>query len=120
MKHRGAFEPCEESVCRQATRRPPLRTRWVDANMGDEQRAKHRSRLVATRLTAAKRPSEQTSASELFSGAPPLEAAKLFCSLMVALGRSKRGRPLKIGFWDGLACAARRRGACSRGCPKRK
>ena len=40
------------------------------------------------------------SASELFSSTPPLEAVKLLCSLMVTLGRSPRGLPLKLGFWD--------------------
>ena len=100
MHHRGVFEPCGESVCWKATGRAPLRTRWVDANKGDELRAKYRSRLVAMEIKRAKKPSEQMSASELFSSTPPLEAVKLLCSLMVTLGRSPRGLPLKLGLWD--------------------
>ena len=100
MHHRGVFEPCGESVCWEATGRAPLRTRWVDTNKGDELRAKYRSRLVAMEIKRAKKPSEQMSASELFSSTPPLEAVKLLCSLMVTLGRSPRGLPLKLGFWD--------------------
>ncbi|CAK0906615.1 unnamed protein product, partial [Prorocentrum cordatum] len=100
MKHREVFEPSDEETCRRLTGRAPLRTRWVDTNKGDEQRPKHRSRLVAMEIKAAKKASEQMSASELFSSTPPLEAVKLLCSLMVSMGRSPRGLPLKIGFWD--------------------
>ncbi|CAK0875118.1 unnamed protein product [Prorocentrum cordatum] len=100
MKHREVFEPSDEETCRRLTGRAPLRTRWVDTNKGDEQRPKYRSRLVAMEIKAAKKASEQMSASELFSSTPPLEAVKLLCSLMVSMGRSPRGLPLKIGFWD--------------------
>ncbi|CAK0837809.1 unnamed protein product, partial [Prorocentrum cordatum] len=100
MKHREVFEPSDEETCRRLTARAPLRTRWVDTNKGDEQRPKYRSRLVAMEIKAAKKASEQMSASELFSSTPPLEAVKLLCSLMVSMCRSPRGLPLKIGFWD--------------------
>ncbi|CAK0860922.1 unnamed protein product [Prorocentrum cordatum] len=99
MKHREVFEPSDEETCGRLTGRAPLRTRWVDTNKGDEQRPKYRSRLVAMEIKAAKKASEQMSASELFSSTPPLEAVKLLCSLMVSMGRSPRGLPLKIGFW---------------------
>lgn len=77
MKHREAREPCDESVCWQVTGRAPLRTRWDDANKGDELRAQCRSRLVAMDIKRAKKPSEQMIASKLFSSTPPLGAVKL-------------------------------------------
>ena len=55
-------------------------------------------------IKRAKKPHEQMSASELFSGTPPKEAVKLLCSLMVTLGRSPRGLPLRLGSWD-VSCA---------------
>jgi len=104
MRRREVYEPCEESACWRSTGRSPwrgpLRCRWVDTNKGDSQKPKYRSRLVAMEIKKAKKPEEQLSASELFSSTPPLEAVRLLCSLMITLGKSPRGLPLKLGFWD--------------------
>ena len=100
MRRREVFEPCDESVCWQTTGRGPLRCRCVDTNKGESQKANYRSRLVAMEIKKAKKPEDQLSASELFSSTPPLEAVRLLCSLMITLGRSPRGLPLKLGFWD--------------------
>ena len=45
-KH-GVYEKVPVSECWNSTGKPPIGTRWVDVNKGDDQNPDYRSRLVA-------------------------------------------------------------------------
>ena len=68
--------PLEEA--RRRTGRPPISTRWVDVNKGDEQNPNYRSRLVARQMKA-----HDHSGVSYFAPAPPLEALRTVISMAV-------------------------------------
>ena len=68
--------PLEEA--RRRTGRPPISTRWVDVNKGDEQSPNYRSRLVARQMKA-----HDHSGVSYFAPAPPLEALRTVISMAV-------------------------------------
>ena len=70
-KH-GVYERVPLDECWKNTGQPPIGTRWVDVNKGDDENPDYRSRLVAQELNTEKR-------EDLFAATPPLEAKKSFC-----------------------------------------
>eukprot|EP00959_Pyramimonas_sp_CCMP1952_P071309 1489054-Pyramimonas_sp.AAC.1 len=74
VSRQSVYAVCDESGCYKATGKVPINAGCVDAKTGDSERARCRWRLVAKDVKRAKRPSEYLIASELFSGAPPLES----------------------------------------------
>ena len=77
-KH-GVYEKVPVTECWNKTGQPPIGTRWVDVNTGDEPNPEYRSRLVAQELNTQK-------TQDLFAATPPLEAKKLLLSLAVTEG----------------------------------
>ena len=69
------------SECWSRTGSPPIGTRWVDVNKGDDHHPEYRSRLVAQEINTHKR-------EDLFAATPPLEAKKMSLSLAVTAGVS--------------------------------
>merc|ERR1712240_1000759 len=65
--------------CWNATGAPPIGTRWVDVNKGDDGNPEYRSRLVAREINTSKR-------EDLFAATPPIEAKKILFSLAVTEG----------------------------------
>ena len=59
------------------TGRPPIGTRWLDANKGDLATPKIRSRLVAQELNLLKQP-------ELFAATPPIEYVRYLVSCVAS------------------------------------
>ena len=57
------------SQCIDRTGKPPIRTRWVDINKGDNVHPEFRSRVVAQEIKVGKR-------EDLYAATPPLEASK--------------------------------------------
>ena len=55
------------------TRRPPLKTRWVNVNKGDEQTLDIMRRLLAKEIAFRKN-------DDFFAATPPLEALRLLLS----------------------------------------
>ena len=83
-KH-GVCDKVPVTECWNKTGQPPIGTRWVDVNKGDDQNPEYRSRLVAQELNTHKR-------QDLFAATPPLEAKKLLLSLAAIEGiRFKKG-----------------------------
>jgi hypothetical protein len=76
------WEQVERAAALRQTRRPPLKTRWVDVNKGDEQKPDVRSRLVAKEIAFRR-------SDDFFAANPPLEALRLLLSDLAS--RPRRG-----------------------------
>ena len=76
----------------------PLDLIWVDTDKTKE----IRSRLCARECKTKKQGKVQRvlPASQLFSAMPPLEAAKVLVSIMMSVGWSNKGKPLKLRHYD--------------------
>ena len=68
-------------------------TRWVDINMGDDDRPKYRSRLVARELNTH----DETG---LFAATPPLEAKKVLFSMAMTDMATPPRETKKLAFFD--------------------
>ena len=79
FKKHGLYTKVSEEECWRATGKGPIGTRWVDINIGDEDRPEYRSRLVAKELKTDKR-------EDLFAATPPIEALKLLISMAMTEG----------------------------------
>ena len=76
---------------------------WVDTDKSvDSAHKKIRSRLCAREHKRKKQGKIQHAlpASQLFSAMPPLEAVKASVSIMMSVGRSNKGKPLKLRHYD--------------------
>ena len=94
MRSKPVWSEVPRRQALERTGRPPISTRWVDVNKGDEQKPVHRSRLVVREI---KRKGEQTLPDHaLFASMPPLEALKTLCSVVTSVKFSTRGKPLKM------------------------
>ena len=95
-KHK-VYEEVPLDECWKATGKPPIGTRWVDVNKGDDQNPDYRSRLVAQEINNHKR-------EDLFAATPPLEAKKILMSLAVTEGvgyqRGSKEKGQKLDFID--------------------
>merc|ERR1711888_573137 len=95
-KHK-VYEKVPLDECWKATGQPPIGTRWVDANKGDDQNPDYRSRLVAQEINNHRR-------EDLFAATPPLEAKKILMSLAVTEGvgyqRGSKDKGQKLDFID--------------------
>ena len=95
-KHK-VYEEVPLDECWKATGQPPIGTRWVDVNKGDDQNPDYRSRLVAQEINNQKR-------EDLFAATPPLEAKKILMSLAVTEGvgyqRGNKEKGQKLDFID--------------------
>ena len=96
LKH-NVYEKVPISQCWNETGQPPVGTRWVDVNKGDDQNVEYRSRLVAQELNTHKR-------QDLFAATPPLEAKKLLMSLATTEGigfqAGCKSKGFKLDFID--------------------
>ena len=85
------------SKCIERTGKPPIGTRWVDINKGDNVHPEYRSRVVAQEINVEKR-------EDLFAATPPLESMKLLLSLAVTEGigyqKGKKKQGKKLDFID--------------------
>ena len=81
----------------------PLDLIWVDTDKSvDPACKKIRSRLCAIEYKTKKQGNIQRAlpASQLFSVMPPLEAVKVLVSIMMSVGLSNKGKPLKLRHHD--------------------
>ena len=67
--------------CYNETGKEPITLKWVDRNKGDQIKENYRSRLVVREI---KKQHGALPVHESTSSMPPLEAAKLLCSLAVS------------------------------------
>ena len=67
------WEVVKTQKCLDITGRPPISTKWVDVNKGDQQDYDVRCRLVAREMGGAK-------SDEFYAPTPPLEAKRLLFS----------------------------------------
>ena len=77
----GVWETVPRARCFSETGKPPVGTRWVDVNKGDDSQPKVRSRLVAQEI---KRDSDY----ELFVATPPIEYIKYLVSRTASTQRT--------------------------------
>ena len=95
LKSRGTYIKVPIAEAWERTGKPPIRTRFVDVNKGDNDTPNYRSRLVATELKAGDK------RLDLFAGMPPLEAKKALFSLAATKSlKGKDGSKFKLGFID--------------------
>ena len=92
VKERQIYEYASVKECLARTGRPPVGTKWVDTNKGDDQNPQYRSRLVATEV-------RKPWSDKWFAATPPLEALRLLATL-AARGNPKTGRPRRILLLD--------------------
>ena len=71
----GVYKVVPIARCWELTGKPPIRSRWVDINKGDDTAPKYRSRWVAQQIKTDK------GQWELFAGTPPLEAIRYLISI---------------------------------------
>ena len=83
--------------CYERTGKAPITLKWIDRNKGDTVKPNYRSRLVVREI---KKQHGSLPGHMLFSNMPPLEAAKLLCSMLATKRKSKRGKPLKLALFD--------------------
>ena len=82
--------------CFDETGAPPVGTKWIDINKGDDEYEEYRSRLVAKEIKTDKR-------EDLFAATPPLKAIKILLSCAVTQGigyKEKVTEGMKIDFVD--------------------
>jgi hypothetical protein len=88
-----------EQECYDVTGKPPISTRWVDINKGDDVAPECRSRIVAQEIKA-----NDIYRDDLFAATPPLEAKKMLFSLATTEGigyfGSDTASGMKIEFID--------------------
>ena len=70
----GVWTKVSREECLQQTGKPPIGTRWVDTNKGDDLHPQPRSRLVARELKKG------NSDYDLFVATPPIELIKYLVS----------------------------------------
>eukprot|EP00435_Cladocopium_sp_Y103_P060831 s663_g22.t1 len=76
------------------TNRPPISSRWIDINKGDEQRPQYRSRLVIQEI-------RHSDVEAIFAATPPLESVRMLLSLQrTGRDRDLKGRRRKVMFID--------------------
>ncbi len=73
---KGVWLKVPKHIAKLRGGRPPISVRWVDVNKGDDMNLKYRSRLVARQIKAL-----DTSGTNYFAPAPPLEALRTVLSL---------------------------------------
>ena len=83
--------------CWAVTGKAPITLKWIDRNKGDSLHPNFRSRLVVREV---KKQHGALPAHMLFSNMPPLEAAKILCSLLASKRTSKSGKLLKLALYD--------------------
>ena len=72
--------------CWEVTGKTPITLKWIDRNKGDSLHPNYRSRLVVREV---KKQHGALPAHMLFSNMPPVEAAKILCSLLASKRTSK-------------------------------
>ena len=79
VKKMGVYDVKPKSLCWQLTGAPPIRSRWVDINKGDDNKPNYRSRWVAQQIR------QDNGQWELFAGTPPLEAIRYLTSICASI-----------------------------------
>ena len=82
VRKMGVWTKVPRAQCLAETGRPPVGTRWVDTNKGDDVNPKIRSRIVAQEL-------KRTNEFELFAATPPIDYIKF----LLARAASEQQRP---------------------------
>ena len=88
------------AVPRPEATHTPIDLKWVDTNKGDGLNPNYRSRLVLRDIKARKKESEKMPMKDLFSSMPPLEAIRLFVSILMSQRVNRLGRRLKLAGYD--------------------
>ncbi len=98
VDHHEVYEECDIEEAIRITGKPPIATKWIDVNKGNEKNFEVRCRWVA------KQPKIHATEKSPFAATPPLETQKLLFSLAVTDGygcdinNSKKGS--KLDFID--------------------
>ena len=97
-REEGVNEIFPMQECRDAGMKPLDLIRVDTDKSVDPTRNKTRSRLCAGEYKTMKQGKIQRAlpASQLFSAMPPLEAVKVFVSIMMSVSLSNKGKPLKL------------------------
>ena len=85
------------TMCWEVTGKAPITLNWIDRNKGDSLHPNFRSRLVVREV---KKQHGALPSHMLFSNMPPLEAAKILCSLLASKRTSRSGKLLKLALYD--------------------
>ena len=90
----GVWDPVPISEAYQRTGKPPISSRWIDINKGDEERTQYRSRLVIQEI-------RESHIEAIFAATPPLESVRFLLSLQrTGCERDLKGRRKKVMFID--------------------
>ena len=98
----GVYESVPRQECKDAGKKP-LDLNWVDTDKSvDRTHKKNRSRLCARKKYKTKKQGKIQRAlpASQFSAMPPLEAVKVFVSIMMSVSVSNKGQPLKLRHYD--------------------
>ena len=93
LERLGTWRDATEEECIRVTGKPPIPSRWVDINKGDQARKEYRSRLTVKELKA-KYPMD---AAEVFAATPPVECLRLLASLTMCAPAEEE---IVMGFID--------------------
>ena len=93
LERLGTWRDATEEECIKVTGKPPIPSRWVDINKGDQIRKEYRSRLTVKEIKA-KYPMD---AAEVFAATPPVECLRLIASLTMS---SPIEEEIVMGFID--------------------
>ena len=96
VKDRKIYDYSTVKECYEATRAPPIGTKWVDTNKGDQLKPLYRSRLVAMEFRRKR-------TATIFAATPPLEAVRILMAILASRcpGHLKKGeKPFKLGLFD--------------------
>ncbi len=75
----GVWKRARVTECWQETGKPPIGSKWVDVNKGDEKKPLIRSRFVVKEIATYK-------SDDFFAATPPLEALRLLLSMAASSG----------------------------------
>ena len=92
VRSRDIYSYSTTEECHARTGRPPVGTKWVDTNKGDDLRPNYRSRLVATEV-------RKPWSEKWFAATPPIEALRLLLGI-AARGDLKTKRPRRLLVLD--------------------
>ena len=90
IRKRNLYNKVPRSKCYAQTRKPPVKSMWLDTNKGDEENENYRSRFVGKEFNTSKN-------HELFAATPPLEALRMLVSDLCTVTRqSDRSRRMMV------------------------
>ncbi len=90
------FEKSSREECPDKIGKPPIATRWIDANRGTDEVVLARFRLVARGFKTK----GESEGFDLFAAAPPLEAKRTLLQMAVRKNEEQSGTKCKLLFMD--------------------